>query len=605
MRYRTLALVVAALLGMGATAEAQIVPGAVALPDSITGTRTLSADTVYQMVNTVKVGPGALLSIPAGTLIYGNSLGTRSALQIERGGKIYAKGTATKPIIFTSAKAQGSKAPGDWGGIIILGKADINPTTGDTAVIEGGTNGIYGGTDDADSSGVLEYVRIEFGGIPFAVDNEINGLTLAGVGNRTVVNHIQSSYNNDDSFEWFGGTVNATHLIAFGGIDDDFDTDFGYRGRLQFLFAFRDSLYSDLSASSSSNGFEADNDGTGSANTPISKPIVSNATLVGAYRDTSIAAWPAGDFTRGAHIRRNTDYGLFNTVITGWQEAIRIDGTGVNPASPQNSDLAAENVVITGRKNNGTANSETVAAGGALQGTVDNWFNAAAAGNTRAGNHPSSQLTAITQTDLKNPNPIPLAGSPVANGAGFTNALLNAGNNFTFTTTTYKGAFDPNVARASQWDIPWTNYDPFNTTYIKHRQGWNLVALANTPANNDKNVVYPNNGSNAFRYNNGYSVDNTLDAGVGYWVLLNDNATAEQTGTTVSLPRTVSVVAGWNLIATGASQRAPVANITATGTTVSSSYFGFDNGYFTATTLEPGRAYWVNVTTAGTLTFNP
>lgn len=603
MRYRTLVLAAAALLGMSAAAKAQIVPGAVALPDSISGTRTLSADTVYQLVNTVKVGPGGLLSIPAGTLIYGNATGTRSCLQIERGGKIYARGTASCPIIFTSAKPQGQRAPGDWGGIIILGRAEINPTA-DTAIIEGGTNGVYGGLDDADSSGVLEYVRIEYGGIPFATDNEINGLTLAGVGNRTVINHVQCSYINDDSFEWFGGTVNAKHLIAFAGVDDDFDTDFGYRGRLQFIFAFRDSLWSDLSAGSSSNGFEADNDATGSANGPLSKPIISNATIVGPWRDTSIASW-GQDFTRGGHLRRNTDYGLFNSVITGWQVALRIDGAGVNPACPQSNDFVVENTVITGRKNNGTANSETEAAGGPLQATVDGWFNCAGAGNTRAGNHPAAMLTAVTQTDLKNPNPIPQVGSPVAAGAGFGHALLAAGNNFAYSATTYKGAFDPNVARSAQWDMPWSNYDPQNTSYIKHRTGWNLVSLANTPANADKNAVYPNNASNAFRYNNGYAVDNTLDAGVGYWILLSDNCTIEQTGTTVSLPRTVNVVPGWNLVASGASQRAPVANITASGTTVVSSYFGFDNGYVIATNIEPGKAYWVNVTTAGTLTFNP
>lgn len=601
MRYRTLVCAVVALLGLSTAATAQIVPGSVALPDSITGTRTLSADTVYQLVNTVKVGPGALLSIPAGTLIYGNPTGVRSCLQIERGGKIYARGTATSPIIFTSPKTQGTKAPGDWGGIIVLGRADINP--GDTAILEGGTNGVYGGADDADSSGVIEYVRIEYGGLAFAVDNEINGLTLGGVGNRTVINHVQCSYINDDSFEFFGGTVNARHMIAFGGVDDDFDTDFGYRGRLQFLYAQRDSLFSDLSASSSSNGLEADNDGTGSGNTPLSKPILSNATIVGPWRDSSIATW-GQDFTRGAHLRRNTDYGIFNTVITGWQEAIRVDGGGMAPACPQNNDFVIQNTVITGRKANGSANSEVVAAGGAVQLTCDQWYDCAGATNTRSGNHPASQLTAVTQTNVHNPDPRPIAGSPVATGAAFTHGLLAAGNNYTYTTTTYKGAFDPATSRDAQWDMPWSNYDPQLTTYVKHRSGWNMVGLANTPANADKNVVYPNNGSNAFRYSAGYTVDNTLDAGIGYWVLLNDNSTIEQTGTSVALPRTVSVQAGWNMVCTGASTRATVANTVATGTTVLA-VFGFSNGYTTATVMEPGKAYWINVTTAGTLTFNP
>lgn len=585
------------------TARAQIVPGAVALPDSITGTRVLSADTVYQLVNTVKVGPGALLSIPAGTLIYGNVSGTRSCLQIERGGKIFANGTADKPIIFTSAKPQGQKAPGDWGGIIVLGNATINPTGG-TAVIEGGTNGIYGGADDTDSSGVLRYLRIEFGGLAFSADNEINGLTLAGVGNRTVVENIQVSYNNDDGIEWFGGTVNGRRLISYAAIDDDFDTDFGYRGRNQFLFSMKDSLFSDLSAGSSSNGFESDNDATGSGNTPLSKPIFSNVTIVGPWRDTAIAAW-GQDFTRAAHIRRNTDFGLFNSVLTGWP-VIRIDGTGLNTACPQSNDFAVQNNVVTGKKNNGTANSEVEAAGGQVQATVDGWFDCAGAGNTRAGNHPGAGILAVTQSNLTNPDPRPNnTTSPARTGASFAHTLLGSGNNFSFTSTTYRGAFDPATNRDQQWDWPWSNYNPRNTTYTKVRTGWNLVGLANTPVSDHKDSIFRNAQSSAFRYSAGYTVDNNLDAGVGYWVKLGDERIIEQEGTTVALPRAVSVQAGWNLVCTGASASATASNTTASGTTIQSSFFGFSNGYTTATTLEPGRAYWVKCSAAGTLTFNP
>ncbi len=582
-----------------ATANAQIVPGAVALPDSITGTRVLSADTVYQLVNTVKVGPGALLSIPPGTIIYGNATGTRSCLQIERNGKIYAQGTAEKPIIFTSAKPQGTKAPGDWGGIIMLGNARINPTGG-TGVIEGGTNGVYGGMNDSDSSGVLSYVRIEFGGIAFSTDNEINGLTMGGVGNRTVINHVQVSYNNDDSFEWFGGQVNVKNLIAFASIDDDFDTDFGFRGHGQFMFAMRDSLWSDLSASSSSNGFEADNDATGSTNTPTSFPVWSNVTMVGPWRDTSIAAW-GQDFTRGGHFRRHTNYGLFNSVVTGWNTTFRLDynGAGLTLNCPQDS-LVVANTVVTG-----LAAGVEVAGGGA-QATVDAWFNCASAGNTRAGNHPAAGLLAVTQTNLTNPDPRPNnTTSPARTGASFAHSLLGAGNNFSFSTTTYKGAFDPTTNRDQQWDWGWSNYNPRNTTYTKVRAGWALVGLANTPGNDHKDSIFRNAQSNAFRYNAGYVTDNNLDAGVGYWVKLSDERIIEQKGTTVALPRVVSVVAGWNLICTGASARATAANTTGSGTTIQSSFFGFNNGYVAATTLEPGRAYWVKCSAAGTLTFNP
>ncbi len=604
MNLKRMLLTAGMLVGIGTIAQAQIVPGAVALPDSIVGTRTLSADSTYQMVNTVKVGPGSLLSIPAGTIIYGNATGTRSCLQIERGGKIYAAGTATKPIIFTSAKPQGQKAPGDWGGIILLGNATINPTGG-TATIEGGTNGIYGGNDDTDSSGVMQYVRIEYGGLAFSTDNEINGLTFGGIGNRTVIDHIQSSYTNDDSFEFFGGTVNTKYMIAYAGVDDDFDTDFGYRGRGQFFLGFRDSLYSDLSASSTSEGFEADNDGSGSGNTPISHPIVSNFTMVGPYRDTSVASW-GQDFSRGGRLRRNTDYSIFNTVITGWQTALGLDqaAPGVNPATPQNTDMVCENTVVTGKRT--VSETQIVGAGALTQTNVDSWFNAPG-NNTRAGNHADAGLLAVTQTNLHNPDPRPnTTTSPARNGAAFTHAqLTGTQNNFTFTSVGYKGAFDPATSRDAQWDKPWSNYKPQTTTYTKLRSGWNLVGLANTPSNANKDSVFSNTTSNAFKYNAGYSIENTLVAGRGYWVQLSDNRTVQQEGTTVALPQGVAVVAGWNLVSTGASVNATAASTTTSGTTIQSSFFGFTNGYFIATTLEPGRAYWVKCSSAGTLTFNP
>ncbi len=598
MTRRTLALAAAAWMAVGMAATAQVVPGAIQVVGDITSNTTWSADNIYQINGTVKVLAPATLTIEAGSLIYGNAVTVRNCIQVERGAKIIAKGTAQKPIIFSSAKAQGAKAPGDWGGIIVLGQATIN-SPGGTNIVEGGTGGVYGGNNDADNSGEIEYVRIEYGGQVFATDNEINGLTLAGVGNGTNINHVQASYINDDAFEWFGGTVNGRNLIALGAIDDDFDTDLGYRGRLQFIYAQKDSLWSDLSASSSSNGFEADNDATGTANAPLSKPIVSNATIVGPWRDNTIPDW-GQDFTRGAHLRRNTDYGIFNSVITGWNVAMRIDGATMGVACPQNSDLAVQNSVVTGTiENNGTQPP---------LGDVSAWFDCSGAGNTRLANHPDAMLVGVTQTNLTNPDPRPAPGSPAVTGASFSNGLLAAGNNFTFGSTTYRGAFDPSLSRDAQWDKPWSNYNPQHTTYVKHKAGWNLVSLANTPANADKNAVFPNNNSNAFRFNSGYQVDNTLDPKVGYWILLSDNRTIEQVGATVSLPQTINVQPGWNLIATGSSQYAPVASLTASGTTILSSFFAFDNGYqpvASAGALAPGRAYWVNVSAAGTITFNP
>ena len=226
-----------------------VVAGDPVLKGEIKGNRTLSADTVYTLDGFVYVVDGATLTIPAGTVIQGKS-GTKAALIVERGGKLMAEGTAEDPIIFTSDKPAGQRNYGDWGGVILCGKAKIN--SGE-AQVEGGPRTMYGGQNDNDNSGILRYVRIEYGGVEFDTDKEINGLTLCAVGSQTVIDHVQCSYIKDDSFEWFGGTVNCRNLVAFRGWDDDFDTDAGFRGTVQFAVSVRDIQVSDKSKSKSYN----------------------------------------------------------------------------------------------------------------------------------------------------------------------------------------------------------------------------------------------------------------------------------------------------------------------------------------------------------------
>ena len=240
---------------------------------NITSNMTLTADKTYLLKDIVRVMSGATLTIEPGTIIYGENA-TQGSLIIERGGKIMAEGTVDKPIVFTSEfnKPGSAQTPtyGDWGGIILLGKAPIN-VPGDTAKIEG-PGDYYGGgvnPDPDDNSGVMKYVRIEYPGIAYSPNNEINGLTFGGVGRGTTIDYVQVSYSGDDSYEWFGGTVNCKHLIAYRGWDDDFDTDFGFQGKLQYLVGIRDPEIADASES---NGFESDNDGSGSVNTPRTSP---------------------------------------------------------------------------------------------------------------------------------------------------------------------------------------------------------------------------------------------------------------------------------------------------------------------------------------------
>ena len=239
------------------------------------GQQTLAKGT-YLLRGWVYVASGSTLTIPAGTIVKGDKE-TKAAIIVEPGGKLIAKGTATEPIVFTSEQAPGSRRPGDWGGVIVCGKAPNN--NGVLAQqIEGGPRTKHGGTDANDNSGVLQYVRIEFAGYPFKKDQEINGLTLGSVGAGTTVDHVQVSYSNDDSFEWFGGTVNCKYLIAYRGWDDDFDTDNGYSGNVQFGLSVRDSRIADASQS---NGFESDNNAEGSTAEPFTSATFSNMTFLG------------------------------------------------------------------------------------------------------------------------------------------------------------------------------------------------------------------------------------------------------------------------------------------------------------------------------------
>jgi hypothetical protein len=283
---------------------------------------------VVKLMNKVYVKNNATLTIAPGTIIRGDKL-TQGSLIITRGAKILADGTAANPIIFTSNEAVGARNEGDWGGLVLLGLAKNNQPGG-VANIEGivpTTDTQFGGNYDNDYSGILRYVRIEFAGIALEPNKEINGVTFGSVGSQTIVDYVQVSFSGDDSFEWFGGTVNCKHLIAYRGLDDDFDTDFGYRGKVQFFLSIRDKDMSD--AAGDSNSFESDNDAAGSTAQPKTAPIFSNGTIVGP-KGNGTTALPIGEkFEKSFRLRRNTATSVFNTLTTGWEKGLSIEGTPV------------------------------------------------------------------------------------------------------------------------------------------------------------------------------------------------------------------------------------------------------------------------------------
>jgi len=194
----------------------------------------------------------------------------------------------------------------------------------------------FGGTNPNDNSGSIQYLRLEFGGVAFETNKEINALTLGAVGSATTIDHVQVSFSGDDSFEWFGGTVNSKHLIAYKGTDDDFDTDNGYSGLSQFGIAVRDSSLYDLtyslpSGSSTSEGFESDNEATGTANvTPYTSGVFSNYTMLGPVpvgsKYSEMNSTTKAAFRRGARIRRNSSLRIVNSIMMGYRNFLMIDG---------------------------------------------------------------------------------------------------------------------------------------------------------------------------------------------------------------------------------------------------------------------------------------
>jgi hypothetical protein len=448
---------------------------------NLNGNVNWSNDTIYKLTGKVYVKAGGTLNITPGTIIKGDVATAGSCLIVTRGGKINAVGTPTQPIVFTSSATPGNKSTGDWGGLVIAGNARVN-VTGGIGTFEGGnlanpdgttSDGQYGGLNDLDNSGELKYVRIEYAGFPFAPNNELNGLTMGGVGSGTKISYIQVSYGLDDAFEWFGGTVNCDHLVSFRGNDDDFDTDFGFSGKVQFGVALRDTAVAD--AVSGANGFESDNDAAGSGNGPKTRAIFSNFTMVGPRHTGSVSDTNYNkNFKRGAHIRRNSEQSIFNSIFMGWPTGNHIDGDSCHK-NADSSLLVMQNNVIAGCK----LNLDSV---GGVTWNISPWFNATANENTIYSANSDVMLT--SPFDYFNPNFRPTSTSPMLSGAAFTNPKLANG----FTSVNYRGAFG-----TDDWTADWTNFNPDTASYTN---GIFPLSINNTIKNNIAIEVYPNPATN-------------------------------------------------------------------------------------------------------------
>lgn len=426
------------------------------LEGRISENRTLKAANTYKLRGLVYVTNGAILTIEPGTKIVGEA-GKNGGLIITRSSKIIADGTVDKPIVFTSEAATPTR--GDWAGVVILGNAPTNASfNGVQGVgeIEGGINnsdglGLFGTPatqqqNPADNSGILRYVRIEYAGYAFLPDKEINGLTMGGVGNQTIIDYVQVSYANDDSFEWFGGTVNCKHLIAYKGLDDDWDMDNGFSGKVQFGISLRDSSVADISGS---NGFEVDNDAGGSILTPQTSAVFSNMTVIGPRATLTNAG--NSNYRRSMHLRRNSSISIFNSIFMGWPTGLLVDAstgraTDLNITS---GSMILANTILASNNTPFSYTANASAPTGWTTTDLTNYFNQAANANSVLATNNDVSLTAPFKYD-GTVDFNPATGSPALATGAFTNAKLASG----FTSVNYRGA----CAAGDTWWKTWSRY---------------------------------------------------------------------------------------------------------------------------------------------------
>ena len=433
-----------------------------------TGDVTLEKGT-YLLKGWVYVASGAKLRIPAGTIIKGDKQ-TKAALIIEPGGYVEMKGTKDAPIVMTSEEAPGKRKPGDWGGLIICGKAKNNEGT---KQIEGGPRTTFGGDKDDDNSGIFQYIRVEFAGYPFEADKEINGITFGSVGSATTIDHLQVSYSNDDSFEWFGGAANGKYLVAYKGWDDDFDTDNGFSGTVQYCLAIRDPRIADTSQS---NGFESDNNASGAETTPFTTATFKNVTFIGPMTAkntdfqnnssyiTAGEVYPdnnskLGKFQSAMQIRRSSKLNCENSLAVGYPIGLIIDGEKGNTVKyAKEGGFKLKNIIFAGMgvigsdgnkiyEDHLSTDGKNITDASRISFSHEFFVNDGSLGTTYSNsiNNVVKKESDLSLTD------------PMKTGQNYcpTSTLSDGSNG-------YIGAFKD---AGDNWLEGWTNFDPQNTVY--------------------------------------------------------------------------------------------------------------------------------------------
>lgn len=424
--------------------------------------RTLTNDKQYLLKGQVFVPDGATLTIEPGTIIYGEKR-SRATLIIDRGGKLVAKGTKEQPIIMTSAQEPGERDRGDWGGLVILGRARTNQIDPNIEGIDPPV--VFGGTDDEDNSGEMEYMRVEYAGIELTPNNETNSITMGGVGRGTKMDYLMVSFGGDDGFEWFGGSVNHKYLISHSTWDDDLDVDFGYSGNVQFALVVRNPFFADQSQS---NAFECDNGPNDNDVQPYTTGTFSNVTVYGP-RDR-VGRSISGNNFHSIDLRRRTAVSIFNTIVTGFPTGLRFNTASVTQQYDNGVGVLANNIMIN-------PNANFAAGGGANVEDVERIWTAA---NTTValpaadqpwedfyrgyGLKPENFFARYTLlTYPSNPDFSLLPNGSLFTGADFSNAKFSEAlraDQFD-KTVEFIGAFG-----TEDWTDGWAEFNPINIDYI-------------------------------------------------------------------------------------------------------------------------------------------
>jgi hypothetical protein len=440
----------------------------------ITTSTTWYADTTYILSGFIHVANGATLTIQPGTTIKGDFNTVGSSLFVLRGAKIMALGTAALPIVFTSSQPIGQRKPGDWGGLVIVGNAPINRTgveveiegTGTATGTTSGTNyrvTYSGGTTDSDNSGELRYVRVEYAGYAPSADKELNSFSFAAVGSGTKLSFLQAMAGLDDSFEFWGGAVDATNLVSYEAGDDHFDMSEGYHGRLQYLIALQSTRLTQRtgagSPASDPQGIENDGcEGAGCTNgrntTPLTIPVVANFTLVG----TNDVATSGSSGGVGVMLRRGTGGFYVNGVLARWPRAaisMRDTETFLRAGSVVTPDLATTDLAV---RNVLIAESAVAFQAGTGQNAFDlatnNIVQDAALTGALFTTFPASigTTTAVAAFDWTPPT----GSLPASGGLATFSGKLSTAAGTAVTATSYRGAAAPGGAK---WWAGWTVYN--------------------------------------------------------------------------------------------------------------------------------------------------